>query len=432
MQQSGEEFEKLFDAYLQAQHDLFTRLNGLSAYCRERIEGARTTDEEGMFRNVLSSIIRFESVFGQLEEDFWAYLEGETSSSYYSDIATEKGYHNFIDYLLGELEKCHSWIDDMDTELRASGWQWESLDEFSDEFWKLIDATEVLIEFSAKIRGRDTILDLLGRIPPQRLAPIEFEIQGDRFGLRRSNRSPTNVPAASMQVALRAIKEEVVDALLELQKTNCDTRFVNYFARLVVSVDRNFENISSIEIGINLVVVENALPKVKEELADVVYGRLIADAVNVRHFLSNFREWQQYITGGMDFSSSIVTFETASDVAETLDHEAFDPTVADAARYYRAVCDVVVENDVGRIRSSFIQGILNAVIVCSRETLKFIKSSSTQIIEGANTAIGKAIGGVAASWILLNANKLMQFADTHISLSWIKEVISVVTKHLSG
>ena len=205
-----------------------------------------------------------------------------------------------------------------------------------------------------------------------------------------------------------------------------------WFFNRYPALDREFETISAIEIGINLLVVQAAMASVKNEMADVIYGRLVADSVNVRHFLNNFRDWREYVSGGIDLSASDQMFKMATSIGETLDHEVFGSEVFEAQRYYAGICEVIDGTEAARVRSSFVQGILNAVIVCSRESLKFIRSSAAQVAEGTNRAVGTVIGTMAAGWILLNASKLKEFADSHVSLSWLKDVISVVSKHFAG
>jgi hypothetical protein len=102
-------------------------LNSIIQNCLTGIDEAVSEDERGLLRNTLNSIIGFESNFGDLENQFWGFIDAartrdDNAIEYFRDLAFQKGYDGFVEYPLAELEKCHSWIDDITTEVGASGW----------------------------------------------------------------------------------------------------------------------------------------------------------------------------------------------------------------------------------------------------------------------------------------------------------------------
>lgn len=147
----------------------------MSNQCKHGIETSTDESERGLYRSILYSVVRFETHFGQIEEDFWAYLEGYSDTAYYQDVAAAKGHDSFVEYLLDELGKCQSWVDEITTEVVGTGWEWSSVGKLTDEFWYLMDATEELFESGAEKHPRDEILGLIAKIPPQKLAPIQLE-----------------------------------------------------------------------------------------------------------------------------------------------------------------------------------------------------------------------------------------------------------------
>lgn len=416
----------LFNRFIEQQSTLFNTLDHISGECRSGIESTLNENERALLWKVLRSITKFESQFGQIESDFWTYWEGEGDTEYYSEIAAANGYETFIDYLLGELEKCNSWVDEIVTELSASGWEWEAVENLPDEFWRLIDSTEELIEASKTQLPHDELEKLLARIPPQRLAPIQIEVISSQFALKRINRSPVKVSLTAMRTAFGVVKSEVKDTLSELQNTNCDRRFLGMFERLVKALDREFSEIEPIEVGINLTIVEHSVRSVIEEVAETVFGRLAGNLVTVRQFIANFREWREYSVASLEIADLDRVLADAVDVESTLAHDAFAKEVQQQAHYYSTTSRQYESGAGKEIKSAFILSMQNIVSAVAREALKYIQLAASR----AATVVGTAIGGVAVAWIALNLETLKTFARSQESFSWMIDIIEFIQKHL--
>jgi hypothetical protein len=419
---------EIFDRFLARQNDLFQALNDLTTQYLEDIATTTSASDRSMYKNVLRSIDRFDGQFGEIEADFWTFLENDPVEMEYSDqFAREKGYDSFIEYLLAELEKCHAWIDEIMTEVSASGWEWDpEKNSLADHFWQLMDATEELFEASAKGLPRDELVELLAKIPSQRKAPIQLEVKGAHFTLKRSTRNLTRVGAKAMKSALGAIRAESSDALRELRATNADRRFLSAFERLHRSLEVDFNSVDPIEIGINLVIVENSASTIRDEIGGPLYGRLLGVIVSVRTFVFNYREWGDYCAASVDFASNEAVLSSALRIEVSLGHEAFDDAVREQSRFYAKNVEQL-DSDAGKIvRSGFILGMQNVVSIAFREVLKFLRLCVNKTVEN----IGKTIGAVAAAWVMLNLEALKSFARSHSSFSWMIDVIEFIQKNM--
>jgi hypothetical protein len=230
-----------------------------------------------------------------------------------------------------------------------------------------------------------------------------------------------------MRVAFKAIRQESQRTLDELSGTNCDRRFLAYFERLVTSADREFAQIEPVEIGINLTIVESAMGSVKAELADSVYGHLIGVVLNVKQFISNFRDWSEYNNNSLDVEVSDILLAEAIAIERTLDHQAFGDDVREQSHYYASMAELVPISIQGKsLRSSFLLGIQNVISVVTREALKFIRLAGTKVV----AKIAGGVGTLAVAWIITNIETLSRFAASHPSFSWMTDVLEFIRRSI--
>jgi len=426
------EADRLFELFIESQSNLFAQLSSIIKYCRDDMQTTSSMHEYGMLKNVLNSIIKFESQFGDIEEQLWNYVAAdEDERQTYNDFAIQDGHESHLSKLLSHLEQCQQFIDDLNTEISASGWVWDEAEGLTDLFWALMDSTEKLIEATPDLRPSDPILELLSRIPAQRLAPIELEVAGEKFVIKRKNTGPIKVSLRVFASARDAISREAKEALAEVSGTNCDRRFVAYFSTLVKSLDAQIENISPVEVGIHLTVVEHALPSIREELPDVIFGRVLADVVNIKQFLMNSRDWRNYVSGELSFEIPDSMLGPALEISNTLDAEVFDAEIAERARYYRDMATSLNGDGSSRLKSAYLASIGNVLIASSREALKHLRAVASKTGGHIGDNLSKYVGAGATAWLLANAEKIIAFAQTHPFFSWVREVIGVLTKNLN-
>jgi hypothetical protein len=306
---------------------------------------------------------------------------------------------------------------------------WNEASELATNFWALIDATEELFEASAEDLKGDVLLEVLNSIPPQRFAPIILHVVGNRFELRRRNRGPLTINVNSLRQAFNVVRREVVGTFDEIECTNCDRRFVTYLRTLVQAVDREFDSLSPIEAGINLIVVESTMKAVSGEVADVLYGKLVATTLNLRNFLSNFKDWREYSRSSLSMQVDGRMVSRASAIVSSLKNEAFDEEVEVAAKFYAEVSAHKDQNEAATsVRAGFVQSVMNIISAAAREAIKLVAITADKTLKVIMEHFGKSIGALAAGWLLSNLSALRDFAGSHVSLSWIKGVLDLLSK----
>lgn len=164
----------------------------------------------------------------------------------------------------------------------------------------ILDACQLLETFSSEIITSESRKpapsiespDLRKVIPPQRVAPIQFQVSRGRLTILAQASSISDIDAqgatlAKGEIILRG--EHLID---ELRKSNCDRRLMDVFTQLQSSLtsDRNI-----ISIGLSNIACQMAGQQYCEELSDSVQLLMQAHSKTVEMYASQFPEWNRFV-----------------------------------------------------------------------------------------------------------------------------------------
>lgn len=420
--------------FLDAQTLVFEQHKQLTDWCRESLEGQHDQTHYDLAKRVFKDVVAFENAFEEFEVEFWNYIEDvEGARERLDHQVLALGFADHKEYFFSKIEACIARLSDVVTEVNASGFEWQFLDELENSLEALFDVSEDLIESDISQLGDGLVTELLEKIPPQRVAPLEVVASANSIRRRTDSRLQTRVSDASVRQAAIALHEVLSDTYEELQRSNCDPRIMKAFAKCLNEISGEFELFSPIRFGIYVGVANGFRDAVSEEFSAFLARQVISALMQCDIFLRNFQAWSAYSEEEQkaEASDSMALLVEFQEIAK-------DPLFDDGIRL--ALDDLAEDKrDFGtrkKVDYSVFQSISNVVSEVCRQGLRYISLTpriiSSLLAETARDGIKATLGVVAVIWLLRYSKFLVSISEQFPFFAWLKPVIEFIKTHFAG
>ncbi|MBM3092231.1 hypothetical protein GFB56_15605 [Ensifer sp. T173] len=426
--------EKKLKRFLDAQTNVFQLHRELLDWCKASLDGEYDQRNYDVSKHVLKDVIAFEGAFDDFEVEFWNYaadIDGMRASV--DSRVLQQGLADHKEYFFSKIEACVSILSEVVTEVSAVGLGWPFLYDLEESLEKLYDISEELIETDPSQMGSDLVLQLLSKVPPQRLAPLEVVATTTNIRRKVDAHLQSRISDVGMREAATALHEVLLDTYTEFERSNGDPRISRALEKCVGEIGRDFELFSPIRFGIYVGVANSFKDVISDEFTASLARQVISALFQCDIFLRNFNAWKEYsrdeeVTAVGDSSAALRDFQKAAD------DSIFDDDV-------RAALDDMAEDkrdfgERGKVDYSIFQSISNSVSEVCRQGLRFLsslpRSVSSLLAETARDGVKSTIGALAVVWLFKYSELLISLSDRYAFFSWLKPVVEFIKTHAGG
>ncbi len=419
---------KKLERFLDSQTHVFELHEELLDWCKASLNGEHDQRNYDVSKHVLKDVVAFESAFDDFEVEFWNYAgDVDATRAWVDNQVTHLGLADHKEYFFSKIEACVSILSEVITEVSAAELGWPFLYDLERALEDLYDISEELIDTDPSQLSDDLISQLLAKIPPQRVAPLEVVATATKIRRKIGGHVQSRVGDPGMREAAAALHEILLDTYSELERSNCDPRIRKAIGKCVDEISREFELFSPIRFGIYIGVANSFKEVVEIEFTAFLARQVIAALLQSDIFLRNFHAWKEYAReedAAVLGDSAVVLKDFRATAADPL----FDDDV-------RSALDTMAEDrrefgERGKIDYSIFQSISNTISEVCRQGLRYISSVpralSSLVVETARDGIKATIGLMAIMWLLKYREVLIALSERHAFFSWLKPVLEFV------
>ncbi len=428
------QLEKKLDRFLEAQTEVFELHKSLLEWCRASLDGEYDQRNYDVSKHVLKDVVAFESAFEDFEIEFWNYAaDVDNSRACVDNQVLNLGLADHKEYFFSKIEACVSILSEVITEVNATELYWPFLDDLERSLDALYDIAEELIETDQTQLSGDIVSQLLAKIPPQRLAPLEVVATASTIRRKVGGHLESRVGDANMREAANALHDVLLDTYSELQRSNGDPRIRKAFGRCVDEIGREFEFFSPIRFGVYLGIANSFKDVIADEFSVFLAKQVLSTLFQSEIFLRNFNAWKEY---SREDEAALLgdSSQALRDFKATAEHRLFDDDV-------RAALEVMAEDkrnfgERGKLDYSIFQSISNTISEVCRQGLRFISSApraiASLVAETARDGMKTTIGIVAIGWVIRYREFLLSLAERYVFFSWLKPVVEFIMAQAGG
>ncbi|WP_417307799.1 hypothetical protein [Devosia sp.] len=269
-------------------------------------------------------------------------------------------------------------------------------------------------------------------VPEQKIAPVQFEVEGGQLHIRQQAHSPLPGREAVVDAAAGELVRRGEDLANQLRNSNCDPRLLNNVEELQEHL-KTGQN--AIQIGISNLACEQLAKAFYVELPDALAALLVAHTSSVSMYLSQFSEWRDFsesaeIARVTEFDVSSIS-QILSDVVNDLeqDPQISDPEVPKVLRALREFLDDPKKSS-KKVALAAVRTIENLVIRVFGYGADFIDKTIHKTIDRSSGVVAIALAGALISVALTAAGGLGVLAPGIEGLGWMQDAMSIVVRQL--
>ncbi|MDR6953612.1 hypothetical protein J2X65_002973 [Ancylobacter sp. 3268] len=237
-------------SFLDAQEKVFLHCEDIIKFCNESLDGAHNQILYDVSKVVLKDLVNFSRQFDEFEVEFWNYIFDIDDTKSIIDYKVTTGvFSDHKEYFFSRIERCVSTLNDVITEFGAAGVEWGLLTELEDSLELLFDKTEDLIDIDLSSLKDEDLAELMRMIPPQKAAPIEVISTSKNIKRKELSNYESRISSKNIQQALIALRESILDAVEEANRSNCDPRLIKYLDRCKEEISKDIEFFLPLNLG---------------------------------------------------------------------------------------------------------------------------------------------------------------------------------------
>lgn len=416
--------------FFEAQFNLFDIYNDICEVCKSDIADAEDQDSYELTKKILGDLIQFEIDFSQFDHDLWNYIyDIDNTRAHINELVSIQGLADHKEYFFRQIEKCVNSLNDVATEIKAAGFEWDDVDKLLYLVEGLYDASEDLIEIDPSELYDPEIVDAIGSIPPQRVAPIEVASTQSQIIQRPRRPFIERLSEKHLQQARSALDGIFSDMLLEIEKTNCDERLKRSLQRCAQELTKPWEEFSPLSLGINISISLSFSRSVVEEFTEGTSSYVLSSILECEKFVRNFSVWREYEKNARNTPVGD-TGKLIDIFSNIISSPLFDEIIRDVSHSLSADKKAL---GVGpeKFEYSILQSVSNLISHVFREVLKYLAELGKSTSQAASKHAGKLLGGALAGWVIANYQSLVEIAESYSFLSWAKPLLELIKKHVS-
>jgi len=294
----------------------------------------------------------------------------------------------------------------------------------------LINVVSLLIRHSRSSEPSD-VAELRRIIPPQKVAPIQFEIRDGRLALERKISATEAPDRASAEIARQELLRSGQRILTELRNSNCDRRLIESLEYLQ---DQLSTGESIIRVGLSNIGCEKLCDVYEAERPEAV-AMIRSHTHGVNLFAAQFPEWHRFIENAAAVQindNDVATIHaTTKALVQRLDAETdlVDPEVP---KTLSRLNNLISNPRTASKRAAFailrsIENLASKVFSCGAD---LIEKTVTKTIDGLSTAASKALVVGLLTIALAGASSIGPVASKVKEMAWLRSAVELVQRQI--
>lgn len=269
-------------------------------------------------------------------------------------------------------------------------------------------------------------------LPPQKIAPVQFDIDNGKIVILRSNNKINEEDAKGIVLGKEAILKQGANLIEMLAKSNCDKRIIEGLENLNRQI-ANEENI--VMIGLSNLTCEMIRGSSEGEMSDVVNSMYQAHTRGVDMYLSQYPDWNRFLENASSARLDTEDIKGIKDSAEFLVNKLErDPSISEpeVPETLKRINELLSNPGGASKRAAFamMRTIENFVSRAYLYGIELIDQTAKKTIENLSTAISRA-AAVGILGLALGVATQMGPATSKIGeMAWLKSASSMVQKQI--
>lgn len=292
-------------------------------------------------------------------------------------------------------------------------------------------AIEVEIEDGGLEEPRISANYLRQIVPGQKIAPLQFDIRGERLVIVEQRAGYDRRDHANIEAARKDLQNSGDKVLDQLEKSNCDRRLVESVELLQAELAAG----NIIAIGFSNIRCEMMASAFEKELPDAVMAMLRAHSRNIDLFASQFPDWNRFIENAASAHIGADDIEaldkaTRKVVAEIeANPELAEPEVP---KSLLRLAELVANPRTASKRAAFavLRSLENLFSRIFSYTADFVDMTIKKTTESVSRTIAKGAAIALLSLSLASAYLVSPVAGKVPEMQWLRDAIEIVQKQI--
>jgi hypothetical protein len=269
-------------------------------------------------------------------------------------------------------------------------------------------------------------------VPPQKIAPAQFEIKNHRLVLRKNPSTSKAEDARNIASAKSELQRNGDRIIEELERSNCDKRLLQNIQHLQSQL---LDETDAIKIGITNLSCEFMCSAFDQELPSAVSSMLKAHTRGVQLFIGQFPEWSKFLENAATAhleNEDVEALRNASiEIIETLKAQpnVVDPEVPRTLSYLTQLLESPSAT-AKKAAFAVLRSLENFISLAFNYGAEFGQKTISKTIDGASSAASKIIIAALLTMALSSATSIGPIASKLPEMNWLQTASDIVRKQL--
>jgi hypothetical protein len=269
-------------------------------------------------------------------------------------------------------------------------------------------------------------------IPPQKVAPIQFEIRDGRLALQRKVSTTAAEDRGSTEIAREELLRGGQRILTELRGSNCDRRLIESLEYLQ---DQLSTGESIIRVGLSNIGCEMMCGVYETELPDAVASMIRSHTRGVDMFAAQFPEWNRFVENAavvqINDDDVAKIHDTAKSLVQRLSEKA-DVVDPEVPRTLSILNNLISNPRAASKRAAFailrsIENFVSKVFSCGAD---LVEKTVTKTIDGLSSTASKALIIALLGIAVSGASSIGPVASKVNEMAWLKNAAELVQRQI--
>ena len=270
-------------------------------------------------------------------------------------------------------------------------------------------------------------------VPPQKIAPIKFEIMDGVLSIRYEVDGVPDEDKGNVDFAHQMLVESVSALKEELNNSNCDRRLLNSVQNIKSALD-NRENV--IKLGMLNDEVRMMSAAFSEEISPAIVSMLSSMSINIQTYLAQFPDWVRFSQNALSVKLSETDIERIAGMSRDIRSrisqtaEFVDEEVPKTIQFFE---NLIAEPGAASRRAGYamFRSLENMVSKIFEYGAKFIDDIVRKTSDSVSSVVGKGAALMLLSLALPTALGLSSLTSKISDTQWLKIASEIVDKALS-
>ncbi|MBP2290866.1 hypothetical protein [Azospirillum rugosum] len=303
----------------------------------------------------------------------------------------------------------------------------------------VLDASKVcmkiivrLLTVESQVHDENNLKNLRRMLPPQKIAPVQFDFQSGRLVLLRTRNSFESDDYNNIASAKEAIVAQGERIQEYLKQSNCDRRLIETFSILQeqLTLDDNI-----IKLALTNITCDIMRSACEPELSESVNSMILSHTRSIEMFAAQFPDWRRFVEHAAIVSIDQADINRISEATNNLikdlasRHDYVDPEIPNTFSQLNEL--LRAPSSAGK-RAAFavLRSIENLISKVFSLGADFFDQTAQKTVDGLSTAVSKAIIVGLLTAALGGAAQVTPVAAKINEMTWLKNAAELVQKQI--